>query len=298
MTREENLRNLAQPPSDTERTKCENAERTIKAAIDSDATLSKMGLRVFAQGSYKANTNIKLDSDVDICVLYDGQFFGDYPQGYTAGDFGFTDGSIPFQKYKDMIESALVNRFGRSGVARGNKAFDVHANTYRVDADVVPAFVYKRFTAAPNFYNGHSKIDGIAFIPDNGGKIINWPDQTYQNGVNKNTVTGRKYKSVIRILKRLRNKMQDERIVAANNIASFLIESLVWNVPNSFFEKEDYEEILKDSLLHLYSSTKTGDKCSEWGEVNELKYLFRPNQPWTREQANGFIVATWSYLGF
>jgi len=40
------------------------------------------------------------------------------------------------------------------------------------------------------------------------------------------------------------------------------------------------------------------DKCSEWGEVSELKYLFRSPQKWTREQAHKFIDAAWDYIGF
>ena len=76
-------------------------------------------------------------------------------------------------------------------------------------------------------------LSGIEFRPDNGGGVINWPNQTHSNGVDKNNNTSRRYKRVIRILKRLRNKMQDEKIATANDIASFLIESLVWNTPNS-----------------------------------------------------------------
>jgi hypothetical protein len=37
----------------------------------------------------------------------------------------------------------LTDFFDRGAVQRGNKAFDVHANTYRVDADVVAAFEYR-----------------------------------------------------------------------------------------------------------------------------------------------------------
>ena len=37
--------------------------------------------------------------------------------------------------------------------------------------------------------------------------------------------------------------------------------------------------------------------CNESREVNELKYLFRSSQPWTREHANAFILAAWHYIG-
>jgi len=40
------------------------------------------------------------------------------------------------------------------------------------------------------------------------------------------------------------------------------------------------------------------EKCSEWGEINELKYLFRTGQPWTLLQAHSFASAAWDFLGF
>lgn len=48
---EDTFRFWGRPPSETERTKCENAERAIRKAIDADETLSKLTLAVFPQGS-------------------------------------------------------------------------------------------------------------------------------------------------------------------------------------------------------------------------------------------------------
>jgi hypothetical protein len=52
------------------------------------------------------------------------------------------------------------------------------------------------------------------------------------------------------------------------------------------------------AIAHLWGKTQTDETCKEWGEINELKYLFRPSQPWTREQVNGFLYAAWNYIGF
>jgi hypothetical protein len=49
---------------------------------------------------------------------------------------------------------------------------------------------------------------------------------------------------------------------------------------------------------HLWNQTRVYESCKEWGEVNELKYLFRGAQPWTREQVNSFLQAAWDYIGF
>ncbi|MCX6899950.1 MAG: nucleotidyltransferase [Verrucomicrobia bacterium] len=295
---EETFTSWSQGPGKTEADKCENAETAVRKAIAADAKLSPMGISVFAQGSYKARTNVRQDSDVDICVRHNKWFFPDYPKDMTKETFGNIDGELSFPDFKDMVEKALKSYFGENYVRRGNKAFDVHANTYRIDADVVPAFEHRRYTGKKNSDGSHNYLPGVAFKTDSGGLIINWPEDTYDNGVARNDATGRSYKRVIRILKRLRNKMQDENIADSANVASFLIECLVWNAPVEAFNHDTYTAILRHVIADVWNRTRKDEDCSEWGEVNELKYLFRPSQPWTREQTNGFLEAAWNYIGF
>ncbi|PWU19845.1 MAG: nucleotidyltransferase [Verrucomicrobia bacterium] len=288
----------AKGPGTTEADKCKNAETAIKKAIAADEKLSKMDVSVFAQGSYPSRTNVRLDSDVDICVRYNDAFFDTYPEGKTREDFGNVPGTLAFAQFKQYVGAALITYFDDDAVTPGNKAFDVHANSYRVDADVVPAFEYRWYTGRQNGNGSHQYHSGVAFLPDKGNRIVNYPDQTDANGTSRNNETGRHYKRVIRILKRLRNKMQEDRIQEANDIASFLIECLVWNCPVEAFQHDRYADDVRYVLAHTYNNTREDSTCSEWGEVNELKYLFRKSQPWTREQANAFLNAAWDYIGF
>jgi hypothetical protein len=297
-TLEEIFSSWAQGPGATEAEKCENAERAVKKAIAVDNKLSSLDITVFAQGSYRVRTNVKQDSDVDVCVHYDEAFFAHYPKGKTRDDFGNVEGNLKFAEFKDMVGKALTSYLGVSAVARGNKAFDVHENTYRIDADVVPTFEHRRYTGDFNLDGTHEYLSGVAFLPDKGSMIINWPDQNYSNGVQRNDATGRRYKRVIRILKRLRNAMQEDKISEADNVASFLIESLVWNAPLAAFQHVQYTDDVRYVIADIFNRTRTEIACSEWGEVNELKYLFRPSQAWTREQANRFLDAAWKYIGF
>ena len=93
--------------------------------------------------------------------------------------------------------------------------------------------------------------------------------------------------------------MAYEGIAAAEPIPSYLIECLVWNVPNEGFEHNEYKADLRYILAHTFNATMTDEKCNKWGEVNELKYLFRSNQPWSRQQqAHAFLGAAWDYVGF
>lgn len=292
------FRNWSNPSSDTEQQKCDNAVRMIIEAIKEDKVLSQKNIQVFAQGSYRNNTNVRQDSDVDICVMLEDVFFYDLPEGKTKSNFEIYDAVYTYAEFKNNVEIALVRRFGRKDVIRGNKAFDIHANTYRVDADVVPCFEHRRYTGE-GFYNGsYYYFSGTEFPPDTGGRIINWPQHHYKNGVAKNDATGNRFKYITRVLKRLRNEMADKGIAAAKLNPSYLIECLVWNVPNEGFGHDTYTDDVRYILAHTFNETINDEKCSEWGEVNELKYLFRIGQPWTRQQAHDFLSAAWDYIGF
>ncbi|HEY1210092.1 MAG TPA: nucleotidyltransferase [Terracidiphilus sp.] len=283
-------------PSETEQTKCENAERAIRKAIDTSAKLNTRNIEVFAQGSYANRTNVLQDSDVDICVVCHDVFFTDYTlsKGLNDAIFGYGIGGYLYTEFKNDLEVALTSYFGADHVTRGAKAFDVHANTYRVEADVVPCFEHRRLMGTPE----NNWIDfGTELRSDNSGRIINWPRQNYENGVAKNSETRRCFKAVVRILKRLRNEMATNGYVEAGPIRSYLIECLVWNVPNHFFGHDEYRTDLRDTIAHLWMETLTDEACKEQREINDRKYLFRGGQTWTRDQVNKFLYAAWNYIG-
>jgi hypothetical protein len=55
----------------------------------------------------------------------------------------------------------------------------------------------------------------------------------------------------VRIVKRLRYKMNDDKIIAADPIPSFLCECLVWNAPNEAFGHDTYRADVWAVLAHL-----------------------------------------------
>lgn len=296
---EATLRDWKKPSSDSEQQRCENAERMIKEAIDESPLLAHRNIKVFPQGSYRNNTNVRQDSDVDICVMCTDSIFADYSMapGANSQTVGNSPATYRYAQFKDEVEGALVRKFGPKGARRGPKAFDVHENGYRVDADVVACFEHRRYTRR-NEYGRWLYLSGTQFISDEGKAITNWPEQHYANGVGKNNRTGNRFKFLTRALKRLRNEMNEVGIAAAGPIPSYLIECLVWNVPDDYFGGERYVSDMRNVLMHTFNSTLDIQKCREWGEVNELKYLFHAMQPWTMKQAHDFVSAAWDYVGY
>jgi predicted nucleotidyltransferase len=286
----------AKGPSQTETDKCENAERAIRKAFDADEEMKRLNVSIFATGSYRVRTNVKLDSDVDICVRYNGAIFPEYPEGTTAQDLDLVDSPLSYADFKNKVEHALQEHFGAGEVKRGNKAFKVNENSYRIVAEVVATFERRIYTKHAD--GSYTYRAGVGFNTDSGKFIQNFPQQTYDNGVARNDATSRSYKRVIRILKRMRNKMQEDNIPEAKNVASFLIESLVWNAPVTSFEHSTWTGILRSVLANVCDDTRDSVDCSKWTEVNDIKYLFHATQPWTKKQANQFLNAAWTYMGY
>lgn len=288
---EQQLRQWAKPPGKTEQERCDNAASAIRNAIEASDKLSDRGVSILVQGSYRNNTNVRQDSDVDIGVVSENTLLNDYPEGTTRETFGLIPSDYTYAQFKNDVGEALVAYFGRHAVTRGDKAFNIHETSYHVEADVAAFFEHRRYEASGKYSKGVE----LRTDKDN-QRVINWPEQHYANGCRKNTDTGTRFKSIVRALKCLSNEMTEQR-VTDGNIPSFLIECLVWNVPNDRFQNTTYTADVKASLVFLYEFTKTKELCWDWGEVSELKYLFRGQKKWTFATANAFTVAAWNYDG-
>lgn len=280
----------AQSPSKTENDKIEHSITAIKKALAADPKVASV-TTVFVQGSYRNRVNVRQDSDVDIAVLYTGgSFIADYPEGTKREDFGNSAATYDYAEYKNDIGKALTDYLGADHVTRGDKAFDVHENSYRVDADVVPVFEHRRYRKSGSY------ISGTVLRPDSGGKIINWPEQHYTNGKQKNDDTGRAYRGVVRIIKKLRNIMDEEGIAEAKPLKGFNVECLVWNAPNTCFTNDTWFGDVSDVLNHLSAYLASMALCEEWGEVSELKYLLKGNDT-KRKQFEAFVDRAREYIG-
>jgi hypothetical protein len=145
----------------------------------------------------------------------------------------------------------------------------------------------------------------VQLFPDSGAKIINWPEQLlagwppqhYEQAVAKNDATKRMFKGVVRILKKLRVVMEDAGHQSAKDIPGFLIECMVYNVPNDRLLRPTWDEAVSRVVRNIWTNTKTPEKCNDWVEVSGWKWLFRGQPDEKRASAYKFIDAAWSYIG-
>lgn len=215
---------------------------TYAYAVQLHSISGSRKIKLFVQGSYANNTNVRTQSDVDIAVIQEDVFNTEYrpsssiyPQ--SDADYNFFTAPTPDKSFKDEVQECLEYKFG-SDVERKNKSVKVHGNTYRKDADTVPCRRYRDYRK--DYSKDESNyIGGIVITPDHGSRIINYPEQHIANGKSKNVATHNHYKKMVRIMKKMRYLMEDSYTYsyssAASCVSSFMLESLLWNVDDQWY---------------------------------------------------------------
>lgn len=288
--KESTLKLYAAPLSSTEDAKCKRAIEAIRDALkdlgytddqkdigllESDTLSYSIAMRnrystdkitIFIQGSYANNTCVRNESDVDIAVVRDDIFEYAFGEKFAGSS---TDQKNAAVALKNAVERVLRTHFPYQ-VHRGNKSIKVDGNTYRKNADTVPS------VAVHYYYRSHLKDystfwDGIVIYADNGQIIRNFPKQHIANGKAKNNQTKYYYKRMVRIIKKMRYLMSDLGYACANNVSSFGLESLLWNLPDSCFTKwTNYGFAFEEIVDYLY---KNKYMLSVYKEANGIKQL-------------------------
>ena len=114
---ESQLEGFTRPISESENQRCQNMIRMVKEAIQTyynetrDNKMSLDNYKIFLQGSYANNTNVKQNSDVDICVMYKNVFRYHMPDGYSL-DGRYSDSTLSYMELRNSIKQALIKKFG------------------------------------------------------------------------------------------------------------------------------------------------------------------------------------------
>ena len=284
-------------PSELTEAKCQKTIEQIKRVL---AARFSTNVEIYLQGSYKNRTNVKLDSDVDIVVEHTGYYFHDIlalsPEDKQIFEAARSPADYVFSQFKSDVLTTLQAEFGANWVIRKNKCIFVTKDSNRVNADVVPCYTYKRFSTPTSV-----EAQGIALVADNGGQIVSsFPKQHYENGASKNLRTNGRYKSAVRALKSVRNNMDDLGNQTAKDMSSFLLECLVWNVPDYRFSiSEGLYTTVRRVIYEVWSDVGNAEKAASYAEVSDLRWLLRGGDAARNIQlAKDFMQSAWNFIGY
>ena len=246
----------------------------IREALNAYKRLSQFKYEVFLQGSYKNDTNLGGDSDVDVVVRLDHKLKPTVAA--LSGEQLQEDGSHRFaldrwQSFRDHAMKAMRVRFGK-GVKSGRKTLKVQKGTIPADADLVVTLSHK---------------EGIGFyLSDEGRWVVSFPQQHHQRGSKKERTTNKRYKRTIRMFKAARNRLVEKKVITKDDAPSYFIECLLYNVPDNLFAP-NLAPTYTGILDWLKKAQLKDFKCQ-----NGLVDLFGPGQEqWTQKKARAFVKA-------
>lgn len=299
------LTQWSKPASETEGDQIERAARMVRNALSARQWLRDEGVEVIPQGSYHNNTNVRLRADMDLCVRHPSirtilmdpaldVFEVDRHLGYNRLD---TPRADLFATMRLEIETALRDHFGRGNVENGGKAFKVSAVPgSRSDIDVVPATRLHAIYPGIGLGDFYHVIEGVVLRTTEGAEILNFPKLHHDNGKAKRTRTGHRFKKIVRQAKTMRDQLVDQGRLKKGQVPSFLVESLVYVVDDvDFLWEEDHHSRLKRIMEGMWGRLTTGDP-SALREINDVKKLFGPHQPWDIEDAKTYVAAAHHWL--
>lgn len=265
---------------------------SIRNALSSEKSpikdrISNGSIEIYLQGSYKNDTNIRGDSDVDLVVELNTAF-GHNAHELPADqkrlhDLAYGSATYDWENLRSDIIKALNSYYESRYVNdTGNKALKLLAVPGRLKADIVPVVrfrKYRHFLGTDNFKSER----GIKFYHRATKKpIINFPHHHFNNGKDKNSEsrTNGWFKPTVRILKNARSYLIDNNVLSKETTPSYFLQSLIYNVPDNLFGNS-YNDTVFNVLKYLYEKPISNFQCQ-----NDLHPLFgETTEQWNEPNA-------------
>ena len=273
----------------------------VRAALSNNALIKAAGVSIAAQGSYYNNTNVRLEADMDLRAVYPHLKI-ECAEGISLqaihSQFGIYDTGKPFsataREIRNVIIGDLQRKFGAQNVdTTGNKAIRLKKQVgTRADVDIVPAFIYWWFMWDAQRTSYHRE-EGVAILGQDEQWIHNFPEQHYTNAIAKRARTSHRFKRNVRILKHIRDELVQHGQFQTNQISSFFIECLAYAVEDIYFlqDQDDRYDRVRRLLYRMAELLSNPVWVQAVREINEIKYLFNPLQPWSVGDASQFVSA-------
>lgn len=262
---------------------------------------NKKSVSIYLQGSYRNNTNIHGNSDVDVVVETSNVFYGDaselLDQKKQVYDSLRNSSDYTWSVYKKEVLDTLINYFGKANVEIGNKSIKINTGSY--EADVVPCIQYRKYYDYGYSLDQQKYIEGMKFLTTKEiREVINYPKRHYSFGTEKNQQTGEMYKKIVRIFKNIKSTLVNSGKLEKGTAPSYFVENLLYNVPNEQYVKNNFSQTVFNILKWLGDNR---NKMETFICQNKIVYLFGAAQEqWNQDDARKFInecIILWNEWG-
>lgn len=275
-------------------TTAKQTHESIRRALEVSTYLSDIKYQVYLQGSYKNDTNIRADSDVDVvvqldCVGNSPVFYHNLPP-HDPRTLSFQNSGYGWAEFRKVVLSSLCEYYGKENIEEGKKAIKVKTSYLR--ADVIACVRYRHYDLV--IVNPNRYVEGITFwaLPES-RQVVNFPNQHYCNGMEKNKSTKNNYKPTVRTFKNARSRLVEKGFLLQTDAPSYFIECLLYNVPDNLY-LDPLRERFANIIRNLYGILSNTSKHTNFLCQNRIVHLFgnTPEQ-WSVVDAIKFLETLW-----
>ena len=214
------------------------AEGVLRAALRRSPLLDTRAYEIFGQGSRVNNTAIEHASDIDLVLMLHA----------PPGDWA---------EFRDDVLAAM----GESHLVRmGRRCLNVDdpGSLFGEMVDILVATEHRHYPVP-----GVDHFEQGVFFRDREGRpIVNFPKQHRRHGDEKDLCTGGRFKEVVRMLKRVRRRAEQERLIVAGSAPSYLLECLLYNVPDHVYRTSSPKRPIAARSRGCSGATATIRPCS------------------------------------
>lgn len=248
---------------------------SIKNALNSyDNWPTRIDFEIYLQGSYKNDTNIRGDSDVDVVAQLNSNFYSNLSEDQKI-ILGLTSASYSWSDFRMDVLKALMDTYEQNQIIEGNKSIKIKGDNGKLPADVIVCSQYRRYKTV----NDDDCIKGICFWSRNDNKqITNYPKIHYDNSVSKHQSTNMWYKPSVRMFKNIR------QYIFGDSTPSYFLECMLYNVPNGGFGTS-----YQDTFCNVVNWLNKTDLSSFVCQNGQLNLFGSTSEQWDTAQAGQFI---------
>lgn len=226
-----------------------------RALTHEKAPFANRSIDVFLQGSYGNDTNVWSESDVDVVICTEAVYHSNTDALNQADKATFDRQFVPatylYDDFKSEVTTWLTGWFGKDAMP-GNKAVEIAANSSRRKADVLIANEFRLYLPSNGFMPSRY-ISGVRFVTRDSQTIVNYPKQHSANLTTRHQESKSWLKPTIRIMKNMRNRMADDKVIERKLAPSYFIEGMMHNVPLPAFQRS-FQHAVSASLEWLWTA--------------------------------------------
>ena len=267
-----------------------NTHAAIRNALSRHQWPEDVRYRTYLQGSYRNNTHLRRQSDVDVVVeltsipIRDGSLLPDSQKRLFYGSF--PEQEYGWRRFRRDVLRVINAGFGQSRVREGRKTLKLVMESPEIPVDVVVAVRYLKYTEYSGPYS-YRNIEGMGlYLPTESRWTVSYPHRHRRNGVEKEKATNWWFRRTIRMFKNARAQLVEEGRLAPTTARSYQIECLLYNVPDGLLASS-YQSAYSSALYWLQRND-----LSRFSSQNKLVPMFDGDpDSWNERDARALVDA-------